>query len=240
MNNNRKLQETKYFSLRNSPQGGDPVGSAKLPKYITDLLSNDKHVRILDIGCGFGGLLFQFKQLGYQNLHGVDINDAAVNFCQEKSLDVTKIASIVEYCEAYTGPTFDLVIMTHVIEHIKKDEVIATLAAIKKILTPMSGKLYLTTPNAQSRSGCYWAYEDFTHELVFTAGSLYYVLSAAGYTTISYVDPKNIENSRFKLFKKIFLYLYTKNDLFWNKITGAAYHPTSPIIYSWELKITAK
>jgi len=48
-------------------------------------------------------------------------------------------------------------------------------------------------PNAQSPVGCYWAYEDFTHTTLFTAGSLYYVLKMAGFKEITFVDPLCIE-----------------------------------------------
>lgn len=238
-NTNRTFQETQYFDLRNSPQLDSEVKKGVLPSYITNLLPHNKDARILDIGCGFGGLLLQLRLHGYRNIHGIDINDAAIEFCKEKKLDVIKTDSIIDYGNSYNDKKYDLIIMTHIIEHIKKDEIIATLAAIKKLLKE-DGKLYLTTPNAQSRSGCYWAYEDFTHEVLFTSGSLYYVLSAAGFTNVIFLDPNNTDNSRFKLIKNIFLSLYKLNDKFWNKMTGAAYHPNSPIIYSWEIKVEAK
>ncbi len=43
-------------------------------------------------------------------------------------------------------------------------------------------------PNAQSHTGCYWAYEDFTHNTLFTAGSLLYVLKMAGFAHIEIID----------------------------------------------------
>jgi cyclopropane fatty-acyl-phospholipid synthase-like methyltransferase len=238
--NNRDIQEKKYFTFRNFEQEKSK-GESKVdfPSYIHALLPKHKNAKMLDIGCGFGGFLGQLRHAGYHDLHGIDIYDDAITFCKKEGYKVQKTESIVEFCKSYNGQKFDFIVMTHVIEHIKKSDIIETLTSIRSILSP-DGSFYLTTPNAQSRSGCYWAYEDFTHEVIFTSGSLYYVLSAAGFTSVTFVDQDNIENSKIKFIKKILLFLYKKNDHFWNKITGAAYHPKSPNIYSWELKVCAK
>jgi 2-polyprenyl-3-methyl-5-hydroxy-6-metoxy-1,4-benzoquinol methylase len=239
MNKNRFFQEKGYFDLRNSKITDSLTSEAKLPSYILNILPEHKNSPILDIGCGFGGLLLELRKLGYTNIHGVDINDEAIAYCSSIGMDVKKIDSIGEYSNSHTSEKYELIIMTHVIEHIKKDAVIDTLLTIRSLLKD-NGALYLTTPNAQARSGAYWAYEDFTHDFIFTSGSLYYVLKAAGFTTVAFLDKDNIENSKFKLLKKLFLAIYKAEDRFWNKITGAAYHPMSPIIYSWELKVLGK
>lgn len=44
-------------------------------------------------------------------------------------------------------------------------------------------------PNAQSYTGAYWRYEDFTHNIMFTAGSSTYVLRSAGFENIEFLDP---------------------------------------------------
>lgn len=51
-----------------------------------------------------------------------------------------------------------------------------------------NGIIFISVPNAQSHTGCYWAYEDFTHSYLFTAGSLEYVLRAAGFSNVHIVD----------------------------------------------------
>ena len=45
-------------------------------------------------------------------------------------------------------------------------------------------------PNGQSATGSYWAFEDFTHETLFTCGSLEYVLSEAGFVDVEFIDLK--------------------------------------------------
>ena len=54
-------------------------------------------------------------------------------------------------------------------------------------------------PNAQAITGAYWRYEDFTHEQLFTTGSLYYVLLDNGFDEIKFLDIYATSNIRFPL-----------------------------------------
>jgi hypothetical protein len=97
-------------------------------------------------------------------------------------------------------------------------------------------------PNAQSNTGAYWAYEDFTHHTLFTTGSIYYVLKSAGFDSIEFLDPQGTSNSGFaiKIIKRLFLKVYKLKKLFWNKVTSSSYHEPSPEIFTYELKVLAK
>jgi 2-polyprenyl-3-methyl-5-hydroxy-6-metoxy-1,4-benzoquinol methylase len=237
MNIGNTTKRNSYFKYR-SFESTTQLDTHSLPViYLRDKLPKNKDAEILDIGCGYGHLMQLVKNSGYTNISGIDIEKDALGFCKKNKLEVEEVESIQDFAKK-TTKKFDFIIMTHVIEHIKKDQVIETLQSIKSILKE-NGKLYLTTPNAQSRTGAYWAYEDFTHELVFTSGSLFYILKAAGFENIRFIDQDGLENSKFSLLKKLLLSVYKWNDVFWNKITGGAYHPGSPKIYTWELKIIA-
>ena len=129
-------------------------------------------------------------------MHGIDINDEAVTICCELGLKVEKINDIVS-CVEKSGSKYDLIIMSHVLEHIDKQNIINTLKSIKQGLMGPKASLIVMVPNAQSNTGCYWAYEDFTHTTLFTGGSLYYVLKSAGFETVEYIDPLGTEGHRF-------------------------------------------
>ena len=236
--NNRFFQEKKYFMLREATAKHENRYPST-PLYIKENLPKNKTAKILDIGCGYGGFLLQLKHEGYTNIEGIDINEEAVGYCKNKGLHVVKIDSISNFAQTHFSSKYDFIIMTHVLEHIHKQDIITTLISVKSLLTS-EGRLYLTTPNAQSRSGTYWAYEDFTHEWIFTSGSLKYVLRAADFSDVQFIDIDGTSNSRFKYIKKVFLWVYKNTNRFWDKITGAAYHPESPNIYTWELKVIAQ
>jgi len=223
-----------YFNLRNVSE--EFYTNYKIPKYLLEVLPENKDASILDIGCGFGSLIRELKKEGYSFAKGVDLSDQAIDYCLKQGFDVQK-SSIAEYAEA-SKHKFDFIVMSHVLEHIKKDEIINTLKLIKENMLKENGKLCLMVPNAQSNTGSYWAYEDFTHTTLFTSGSLLYVLKAAGYKNIRFLDPDGTENSGFisKLFKSIFLPYYRVKKRFWNKITSSSYHAQSPEIFTFELK----
>ena len=137
---------------------------------------------------------------------------------------------------------FDVIILTHIIEHIQKSKIITTLTFIKNEFLSENGKLLIAVPNAQSNTDCYWAYEDWTHTTLFTSGSIYYVLKAAGFDKIEFLDIDcTLGSSKIKsTVRKFFLMLYASNKKFWNKITHSAFHQQSPQIFSYEIKVKAK
>lgn len=212
-----------------------------LPSYFLNNLPCDPTTRILDIGCGLGQTMSALGKLGYQ-VDGVDIDEEAISFCRANGLNVTKINDIIEYATSSNNVEYDFIIMSHVLEHIEKPKIIATMTAIKQNLLSSRGQLLIMVPNAQANTGCYWAYEDFTHTTLFTAGSLYYVLKAAGFETIVFLDPYCLENlsSLKKLIKKIFLKIYILKINFWNRATSSYFHKPSPQIFSYEIKVLTK
>ena len=179
--------------------------------------------------------------MGYTRLQGVDVASEAVDRCRQQGLDVELIANLEEYCGKHE-PAYDFIVMSHVIEHLPKDRIIVTLQAIRSRLMKSGASLLVAVPNAQSNTGCYWAYEDFTHSTLFTAGSLQYVLKAAGFESVTFLDPEGLWDTRpaTRWLKKLLLGLYKARTTFWNKVTTSSFHKPSPAIFTYELKAIAK
>lgn len=225
-----------YFSSRGV--NPDMYDNVVLPNWLSQELKTDKNASILELGCGYGQNLRAFMKAGYKNIKGIDISDEAVSFCREKGLPV-----IHKDVLDYDGERFDLVYMSHVLEHLDKNQIIPMLKHIREnLLSPRGGRLCIAVPNAQSNTDCYWMYEDFTHNTLFTAGSLLYVLREAGYTDIRFIDADGLCSSKGikKIIRKLLLKFYCKNKKFWNKVTGSAYHAPSPVIFTWEIKCIAE
>ncbi|MBK7438833.1 MAG: methyltransferase domain-containing protein [Saprospiraceae bacterium] len=125
-------------------------------------------------------LLNELRKLGYINIHGIDISDESVEACKAKGIFITKIDTIEKFAEN-SLIKYDFITMSHVLEHIEKINIIDTLITIKSYLLAESGSFVVMVPNAQSVTGAYWMYEDFTHTTLFTSGSIYYVLKSAGF-----------------------------------------------------------
>lgn len=120
-------------------------------------------------------------------------------------------------------------------EHFPKDNAIVILAKLRDVLKP-GGGIIVTVPNAQSHTGAYWAYENFTHYTMFTSGSLYYVFRFAGFRDVAFLHTDCLEDWLQEVFRKILLKFYRINYIFWNKVTDSSTHIASLLIFSCEVK----
>ncbi len=237
---NDKIKKGSYFQNRNI--GNTTYDEYKMPRFLTPYFeSKDKNLAILDIGCGLGQMLSHLKNIGFNDLFGIDINDESINYCKQKELNVTQVSDIRDFA-IKSEKKFDRIIMSHVLEHIDKENIIDTLIHIKKYLLKDGGVFLLMVPNAQSHTGAYWRYEDFTHNILFTAGSCIYVLRSAGFTEIEFIDPDGTKHMN--IFKKIIIKsligIHKIKENFWNKVLQTSFHKVSPRIYTFELKVAAK
>ena len=232
-----KIKIDRYFELRNAIP--DELNKNDIPPiYLSEILPTNKNIKILDIGCGHGLYMNSLKNIGYENILGVDINKEAIEYCKERDLNVELIENIENFSKN-NKQKFDFIILTHVIEHIKKDEIIENLKYIKELLDK-NGILYITTPNAQAQTGFYWMSEDFTHEFIFTTGSMNYCLKASGLNNVEFLDIYGIENLRFKILRKNFIRTYRYLTSIKNRLLGIDYHKKSTRIDTWEMKLIAK
>jgi SAM-dependent methyltransferase len=226
-----------YFELRHvTPEF---YSGYEIPAYLSEVLPLEKDARILDIGCGFGQFLAALTRRGYTQCRGIDATDDAVRVCRERGLNVDLTDDITGFCSAHPAE-FDLIVMSHVLEHLPKDAVVPTSRAIRGSLRP-NGRFCVMVPNAQSATGSYWAFEDFTHHTLYTSGSLYFVLRAAGFRNIDFIDTECVAGlpAWKRLLKRTFLRLYTLNRRIWNRVTNSAFHQPSPMIFSFEIKAIA-
>lgn len=236
---NSHLESNGYFAWRNvSP---DFYESYEIPAYLLNILTSPgKDAKILDFGCGFGQMLKSLKKKGFRNIEGADIDRAAISHLNDLSIAVHDLSEEVDFYETHAAK-YDFIIMSHVLEHFPKNEIIIQLRKIKNLLKD-GGGLIVMVPNAQANTGCYWAYEDFTHTTLFTSGSLYYVLRSAGYSQVEFLDVDCTAGNGplTRMVRKLLLRLYRLNYDFWNKVTCSAFHGSSPPIFSYEIKALAK
>ncbi len=135
--------------------------------------------RILDIGCGAGGLLDNLKAIGYSSLAGMDPAPAC-------AAEVTRrgycgvVGTLDDHPLGGEQP-FDGVVLSHVLEHVR--DVPAALASIRELLAP-DGWLYVEVPDAARYGECLIApYQDFNLEHInhFSASTLRHVLTTHGW-----------------------------------------------------------
>ena len=98
--------------------------------------------RILDIGCGNGGLLLALRDAGFSELVGMDPSPGCVAHLQDLGID--GITATLDTLPANLRG-FDFIILSHVLEHLLDPR--SALRAARNLLTE-SGRLYLETPDA--------------------------------------------------------------------------------------------
>lgn len=206
------MNNISYFEARRvSPEDYDKY---KIPIYLKNRLPVNKDANILDFGCGFGQVLRELEALGYKNAIGAEIDQKAIEYCKKRGFKVEDVSNLDSFLEKYEN-YFDMIIMNHVLEHFPKEKIIPTLSKLKNTLKK-GGSIFIAVPNAQSNTGAYWAYEDFTHSLIFTSGSIYYVLKMAGFDDIEFVDIECLEGLKFpkKLLKNFYCFFISSIFIF--------------------------
>jgi ubiquinone/menaquinone biosynthesis C-methylase UbiE len=113
-------------------------------KYILENIDNIKKMKILDVGCGKGGMVKILSKLGAQ-VHGIDISKELLKEAKKIPLATIKTGSATNI--PYPGNTFDYVISNEVIEHVPNTE-----KAIKEMsrVVKKGGKLILIDKNRWS------------------------------------------------------------------------------------------
>ncbi|MCU0331497.1 MAG: class I SAM-dependent methyltransferase [Candidatus Kapabacteria bacterium] len=161
------------------------LNNIELFRQIGHYLPSNRHSRILDLGCGYGGFLLLLQERGYVNTSGVDISPQQV-----AAADQLGVKNVVEgTIEQALGAeqTYDLISMFDVIEHLTRSEAIATLTLIHERLSP-NGTLIIRTPNVDSRLGTVLSFGDLTHEMHLNLLSAKELFASLPYTTV-HIEP---------------------------------------------------
>lgn len=111
----------------------------------------NKNIKILDAGCGTGGMLMFLKKSGYHNIKGFDLSAAAVISCKNKGLDVIK-GNLVNIQQLYVNEKFDIVISNDNFYHITKLAQQSYLNDVFKLLSN-KGLLLMNMPALKLFSG---------------------------------------------------------------------------------------
>ena len=143
---------------------------------------------IVDLGCGNGGLLRSFRQLGLSDLFGVDPSPACAQYVRRQGIDATQGSVLALPPLAADSEGFDCVVLSHVLEHIcdLHEAVEAALSWLKP-----DGVLYIETPDAAAYASRFvvpYYYFDVEHINHFDAHSLCNLAAAFGLRTLDVVN----------------------------------------------------
>lgn len=134
--------------------------------------------RVLDLGCGAGGLLAVLRARGLSQVEGLDPDPGAVQAGRARGLHLHE-GLIQDAATLCAGERYDLIVLSHVAEHLRD---LQGLPALAELLTP-EGKLYIEVPHpagyACGERPPYY-YFDSEHINHFSAQALGRLLAPAG------------------------------------------------------------
>ena len=162
------------------------ISSITVHPFIKKLKKYKKNGRILDVGCGKGGLVLSFLKYRY-DAYGLEINKDAKQFIEAK-LKKRIIFSGLENAN-FEKKSFDVITAIHVLEHVYDLE--SFLIQIKANLKD-DGVFYVRVPNNDFFEYKFFKKYAFNLEVprhlsFFTKESLKKVLENAGFNEITFV-----------------------------------------------------
>jgi SAM-dependent methyltransferase len=147
--------------------------------YIDQLKQVSKGVRVLEIGCGTGGNLVPFLELGCE-VTGVDISATSIERARQflgPREGLTLIADDI-YNRTEADGVFDVIIMRDVIEHIHNQE--KFMAFVKRFMAP-GAVFFLAFPPWYNPFG---GHQQITKNRILSKLPFYHILPAFLYKSI--------------------------------------------------------
>lgn len=139
-------KDSKYESVTTSTGAGVTAWDKNRLQQTASQIANvflGKSARILDIGCANGGLLRALKEIGFNNLVGLDPSQACVAYTSQTVGIQAHVGSLMSLGEDLGN--FDLVILSHVLEHVQ--DLNKAIIQMKNILK-QNGLIYIEVPDA--------------------------------------------------------------------------------------------
>lgn len=151
-------------------------------------LGNNKNIRIIDIPCGHGNILYFLKSSGYTHYEGYDIDEGRVmaakslglNASVEDGLKIVKHASDVDVI-------FSLDFMEHLEREMAFDFAADCLAALKQ-----GGVFIMRMPVTDSIRGAQDLFNDITHKWSANSEVIRRVLLQYGFKTVDVIDERPV------------------------------------------------
>jgi len=143
---------------------------------------NNRSASVLDVGCANGGLLKALKEIGYENVYGIDPSPVCVENTRKLGID----AEIGSLFKPLTRGQFDCIVLSHTLEHVQD---LKQAAQWIRAVLKENGCLYIEVPDASRYADLVDApFQDFNTEHInhFSLNSLQNYLKSNGLTPLKW------------------------------------------------------
>jgi SAM-dependent methyltransferase len=181
----REILYRKYHSTQENRQGENEAVLFDQQVYyfskeIVPLLPSDKHVKILEIGCGNGSLIKTMLNADFKDITGIDLSQEQVDVARKLGVAQAHCISAVDYLNG-KREVFDVILAIDVIEHFTKNEIVNFLEMALAALKP-GGMVIFRTPNMDAPLTSLYSYGDFTHECLLNKSSALQLMKSTGFS----------------------------------------------------------
>lgn len=183
-----------YISTHVSPRKGNVTAqvlesrSKQWDRTLRQFLPEDTSANIVDLGCGYGSVVWWMQRAGFRNASGIDISAEQVETANSLGVSNVFEADIMAFLENRKCE-FDLILARDVIEHFDKSDVVDLLTRCHAALRE-NGVIVIQTVNAESPFSGRIIYGDFTHETAFTVRSMSQILNMTGFQKVQFQPTK--------------------------------------------------
>lgn len=180
----------------------DWVAASQHPERLarrSEWLPQDRNARILDVGCGWGGLLMTLWCAGYRHLEGIDLSPEQVEIGNRAAGGRIRIHCSEAGAFLFRqNSRYDLITMFSMIEHVGASDVVPLLDLVRRALKP-GGRIVLYAPNLANLTSAWIQFSDITHRTGFTELSIQQALDQAGFENHRLVTTKAYDLSQWNV-----------------------------------------
>ena len=185
-----------YLSNRGGAGAPDSIdksgGRSPFYKYIIKKFFPENFgANIIDLGCGFGALVYYARLQGYSKVIGVDSSSEMVKVGCDLGIDDLVANDGLRYLKSLESESIDLITAIDVLEHLTKPCLFSLADELYRVLRP-GGVLVTHQPNGEGIFSGAILYGDITHENAFTRVSIAQVFLAAGFSEVKSFEDKPI------------------------------------------------
>jgi SAM-dependent methyltransferase len=138
-------------------------------------------IRVLDAGCGTGGLMHSLRAAGYTQIKGFDLSPIAVEICQKNGLDV-QVGDLCELATLQAPSNFDVIISNDTLCYLSAEQQLAFVKNAYARLSP-GGLLLMNMPALAAFRGTHDRAVGILHR--FNRREVKALVQSAGFETLT-------------------------------------------------------
>jgi 2-polyprenyl-3-methyl-5-hydroxy-6-metoxy-1,4-benzoquinol methylase len=178
-----------YLSQHVRPKAGEMQSilasrGPYLKRMIARWMPSGRDARVLDLGCGYGAIMYFLRAAGYIHVTGIDTSPEQVSAAHELGLADVHCGNVYPFLQQTQDQSFEVVIAFDIFEHLAKMELLELGDELHRILSP-GGRIIMHAPNGEGVFSGTIRHGDLTHEMAFTRANIAQFAGACSFSVVA-------------------------------------------------------